>query len=108
MMAIADIADDRKTQLVPYSFRHFAITNRVQSGLQLQEVAKMTGTSLKQVEETYWHLNEANRCDAAATGGLREGQERDYYSNDVTDKWVFESKGQGLAFICFKKIQGHF
>ena len=58
IMAIADIAEDRKTQLVPYSFRHFAITNRVQSGLQLQEVAKMTGTSLKQVEETYWHLNE--------------------------------------------------
>ena len=29
IMAMANIAEDRKTQFVPYSFRHFAITNRV-------------------------------------------------------------------------------
>lgn len=47
IMERADIAEERKAHLVPYSFRHFAITNRVQSGLQLHEVAKMTGTSVK-------------------------------------------------------------
>ena len=72
MMAIADIAEDRKAQLVPYSFRHFAITNRVQSGLQLQEVAKMTGTSLKQVEETYWHLNEEQMRRTAMADFVRD------------------------------------
>lgn len=54
------------------SFRHFAITNRVQSGLQLQEVAKMTGTSLKQVEETYWHLNEEQMRRTAMADFVRD------------------------------------
>ena len=65
MMALSDIDENRKQQLVPYSFRHFAITNRVQSGLKLQEVAKMTGTSVKQVEETYWHINDQQMKRAA-------------------------------------------
>ena len=72
MMAIADIAEDRKTQLVPYSFRHFAITNRVQSGLQLQEVATITGTSLKYVEETYSHLNEEQMRRTAMADFVRD------------------------------------
>jgi len=44
----------------------------VQSGLQLQEVAKMTGTSLKQVEETYWHLKEEQMRRTAMADFVRD------------------------------------
>jgi integrase len=58
IMAIAEIDEARKEHLVPYSFRHFAITNRVMSGLSLHEIAAACGTSVKQVTETYWHVDE--------------------------------------------------
>ena len=61
-----------KKRAWPYSFRHFAITQRVMSGLHLQEVAQMTGTSLPQVEETYYHLNEAQMQRAALADYVRD------------------------------------
>jgi len=42
------------------------------SGLHLQEVAQMTGTSLPQVEETYYHLNEAQMQRAALADYVRD------------------------------------
>ena len=72
IMALAEIDPARKPHLVPYSFRHFAITQRVMSGLHLQEVAQMTGTSLPQVEETYYHLNEAQMQRAALADYVRD------------------------------------
>ena len=50
----------------------FAITQRVMSGLHLQEVAQMTGTSLPQVEETYYHLNEAQMQRATLADYVRD------------------------------------
>ena len=58
IMTLADIDEDRKAQLVPYSLRHFMITERVKSGLSFNQIAIMCGTSVKQIENTYLHLNE--------------------------------------------------
>jgi len=39
IMKLADINEDRKEQLVPYSLRHFMITERVKSGLSFNQIA---------------------------------------------------------------------
>ena len=57
-MAITDIDKNRKKVLVPYSLRHFCITQRVMAGCRFEDVAPMCGTSVKQIENTYYHLNE--------------------------------------------------
>ena len=41
--------------LVPYSFRHYFITQRINSGLSPTAVAEMAGTSITQIERTYYH-----------------------------------------------------
>jgi len=58
-MRLSDISGDRKPLLVPYSLRHYMITQRVMSGCKFSDVAYMCGTSVKQIEATYYHLNEA-------------------------------------------------
>ena len=59
VMRLSDISGERKPQLVPYSLRHYMITQRVMSGCKFSDVAYMCGTSVKQIEATYYHLNEA-------------------------------------------------
>jgi len=54
--------------LVPYSFRHYYITERIMSGLSYHEVAAMCGTSAGEVEETYYHLNDQTRLTHALAG----------------------------------------
>ena len=54
--------------LVPYSFRHYYITERIMSGLGYHEVAAMCGTSAGEVEETYYHLNDQTRLTHALAG----------------------------------------
>lgn len=58
VMALTNIEKRRRDQLVPYSLRHFCITQRVMSGVRFEDVALMCGTSARQVERTYYHLNE--------------------------------------------------
>ena len=58
ILKLAEIDEDRKAQLVPYSLRHFMITERVKSGLSFNQIAIMCRTSFKQIENTYLHLNE--------------------------------------------------
>jgi len=50
--------DVGKRKLVPYSFRHYFITNRIKAKLTYQEVANMCGTSRTQIEKTYYHIDE--------------------------------------------------
>jgi len=54
--------------LVPHSFRHHFITERIMSGLSYHEVAAMCGTSSGEVEETYYHLNDQTRLTHALAG----------------------------------------
>jgi len=57
----AGIKDSDTRDLVPYSLRHFMITQRIMSGLDFKAVADMCGTSITQIEKTYYHLNDEIR-----------------------------------------------
>lgn len=55
----AGIGGRDKRDLVPYSFRHYFITKKVDSGLAPHQVADMCGTSAVQIERTYYHRSES-------------------------------------------------
>ena len=58
--------DSRESRdLVPYSLRHFMITQRIMSGLNFRQIAEMCGTSATQIERTYYHLNDEIRLTNA-------------------------------------------
>ena len=57
IMELAKIKDWQEREIVPYSLRHFYITQRVKAGCSLREVADMCGTSVHQIEKTYWHTD---------------------------------------------------
>ena len=59
--------------LVPYSFRHFFITQKIMGGLGYQQVAEMCGTSVAQIERTYFHLNDQMRITSALSGYELDG-----------------------------------
>lgn len=61
----ADITDRKARHIVPYSLRHFMVTQRVMSGLKFQHVAEMIGSSEYQIGKVYYHLNEARRFSNA-------------------------------------------
>jgi integrase len=65
MIDLADIADRATRDLVPYSLRHFMITQRIMSGLNFRQIADMCGTSVAQIERTYYHLNDEIRLTNA-------------------------------------------
>jgi integrase len=61
----AEIKDVDGRGLVPYSFRHYFITQRVNSNLPPSAVAEMCGTSITQIEKTYYHTTEAKMVSNA-------------------------------------------
>jgi len=65
ILELADIADRETRDLVPYSLRHFMITQRIMSGLTFRQIADMCGTSVAQIEKTYYHLNDEIRLTNA-------------------------------------------
>ena len=67
MLTLAGI-DQTNRNLVPYSFRHYFITERIMAGLNYQQVAEMCGTSATQIERTSYHLNDAARMTHALAG----------------------------------------
>lgn len=44
--------------IVPYSTRHYFITQRINSGLDLMSVAELAGTSAVQIERTYYYTTQ--------------------------------------------------
>jgi len=65
IVELADIEDRDHRDLVPYSLRHFMITQRIMSGLNYRQIADMCGTSVAQIEKTYYHLNDEIRLTNA-------------------------------------------
>lgn len=61
----AEIKNVKGRNIVPYSFRHTFITKRVNSGLSIASVAEMCGTSITQIEKTYYHTTEAKMISNA-------------------------------------------
>ena len=61
--------DNRESRdLVPYSLRHFMITQRIMSGLNFRQIAEMCGTSITQIEKTYYHTTEEKMVSNALAG----------------------------------------
>lgn len=58
MLNAVEIANLDQRDLVPYSFRHYFITDRINRGANLQQVAETCGTSSQQIESTYYHMTE--------------------------------------------------
>lgn len=58
ILELADIQNLETRDLVPYSFRHYFITQRVNSNLPAAAVAEICGTSISQIEKTYYHTTE--------------------------------------------------
>lgn len=71
IIAGAGINDAKQRGIVPYSLRHFMITQRVMSGLSYSDVAEMCGTSSTEVESTYNHLNDEKRLTNAIATYMR-------------------------------------
>ena len=67
LLEIANVKDCEERGIVPYSLRHFMITQRIMAGLSLRQVADICGTSVSMIEKTYWHLNDEMRKTAALT-----------------------------------------
>lgn len=68
----AGIADRKARNIVPYSLRHFMVTQRVLSGLSFQQVAEMIGSSEYQIGKVYYHLNEERRFTNATADYVRD------------------------------------
>jgi len=58
VLDLAEIKNRDTRDLVPYSFRHYFITQRINSNLKPIAVAEMCGTSVTQIERTYYHTTE--------------------------------------------------
>ena len=56
LLQAADIQNVAERDLVPYSFRHYFITQKVNANMPLVSIAEMCGTSISQIEKTYYHL----------------------------------------------------
>ena len=55
LMMLAGIESFAERDLVPYSFRHYFITSKVNSNVPIINIAEMCGTSAAQIERTYYH-----------------------------------------------------
>ena len=58
-----DGGDER--DLVPYSFRHYFITDMINKGASPTQVAETCGTSTAQIEKTYYHTTERKMIENA-------------------------------------------
>lgn len=70
----AEIVDAAERGIVHYSFRHSFITHKVNSGLDLMTVAEMAGTSVTQIEKTYYRTTrEKMRSNALSDYDVVDG-----------------------------------
>ena len=56
-------AADRKLSF--YSLRHYFVTQRWKAGVQLRDIANSCGTSVNQIEKTYYHIDEEKMIETA-------------------------------------------
>jgi integrase len=65
MVELSSIANVKDRGIVPYSLRHYMITDRIRAGLLFHEVAEMVGNSASEIEKTYYHLYDDARIAQA-------------------------------------------
>ena len=61
ILEMAEFDEERKQHIVPYSLRHFCVSQRVLAGLSFIDIAQSLGTSAVEVERTYNHLQDETR-----------------------------------------------
>ena len=59
------IHNHKERKLTWYSLRHFGITMRVMSGVNLIDLSKLAGTSVSHIENTYLKYSEVQSRTAA-------------------------------------------
>ncbi len=65
IVELAEIKETETRDLVPYSFRHYFITDRINRGATPTQVAETCGTSTAQIEKTYYHTTERKMIENA-------------------------------------------
>lgn len=68
ILKLAKIQNVKVRNVVPYSFRHYYITQKVNSGLAPTSVAEIAGTSTTQIENTYYHTTQEKLIANAFAG----------------------------------------
>lgn len=63
-------AADRKLSF--YSLRHYFVTQRWKAGVQLRDIANSCGTSVNQIEKTYYHIDDAKMIETAVMDKRRK------------------------------------
>ena len=61
MVESAGIAHLANRDNISYSLRQYMIMQRIMSGVDFRAIADMCGTSITQIERTYYHLNDTIR-----------------------------------------------
>jgi len=65
IMEVAQIENTDRRKLVPYSLRHSFITEQVNLGQKLYPLSYMCGTSPREIDKTYFHMNDQTMRNSA-------------------------------------------
>lgn len=77
LMEAIGIPNWHERKVTPYSLRHYGITQRVVSGVDIIDIAQMAGTSVKHIENTYLkYRKEQSRTAALKSYKKSEGKIR--------------------------------
>ena len=77
LMEAIGIPNWYERKVTPYSLRHYGITQRVVSGVDIIDIAHMAGTSVKHIENTYLkYRKEQSRTAALKSYKKSEGKIR--------------------------------
>ncbi len=58
LMLLLGLPDYKYDNLTYYSLRHYGITERVRAGAKYQDIARIAGTSVVHIENTYLHADD--------------------------------------------------
>lgn len=67
ILALTEIKNDDRG-IVPYSFRHFFITQKVNAGVNIIQIANDAGTSVTHIDNTYYHTDDETLRNSAIAG----------------------------------------
>lgn len=68
ILALTDINNDGERNIVPYSLRHFFITQKVNAGVNILQIANDAGTSVTHIDKTYYHTDAETIRNSAIAG----------------------------------------
>lgn len=67
LMLLMGLPDYKNENLTYYSLRHYGITEHVRAGAKYQDIARVAGTSVLHIENTYLHADDAMILEIALT-----------------------------------------